>query len=277
MVQVYAQKIQGIPRAPLEATVTPVLRAHGVDSAELSYQMERGGWVLRVTVESLDEGASAPAEAPELPVVAGKDGGIHLGLLTEIARDLSSVLDVADVIPHRYSLEVSSAGLERPLRTSRDYQRAKGQLAKVHLAQPAADGQRVLRGRIEDADGDAIRIEVDGKLVTARLEDIEQGHLISSFKRSPGRLAGGVRSPANKRDTERQNCHGNTSRRVWHRNESRVYSRAGRQGEGDRQEGPRRDHRSGDPEGRAERLRAERASSRRASTKTPARSTSSST
>ena len=127
--------------------------------------------------------------------MAGKDGGIHLGLLTEIARDLSSVLDVADVIPHRYSLEVSSAGLERPLRTSRDYQRAKGQLAKVHLAQPAADGQRVLRGRIEDADGDAIRIEVDGKLVTARLEDIEQGHLIFELQAQPRPTGGGRPKP----------------------------------------------------------------------------------
>src|SRR5690242_1720852 len=110
MVQVFAERLHGIDRAPLEATITPVLRAHGVDTAEISYQMEQTGWVLRVTVESL-EGTGA----------VGTDA-IHLGLLTEISRDLSSALDVADIIPHRYQLEVSSPGLDRPLRSLRDFE-----------------------------------------------------------------------------------------------------------------------------------------------------------
>src|SRR6266567_2482384 len=65
MVQVFAQKLQGISRAPLEAAITPVLRAHGVGSVEISYQMERGGWVLRVIVESLEETGGAIPEASE--------------------------------------------------------------------------------------------------------------------------------------------------------------------------------------------------------------------
>src|SRR5258706_4254283 len=167
MVQVFAGKLKGIHRAPLEAAITPVLRSHGVESAEVSYQMEPSGWVLRVTVESLTAST------------------VHLGLLSEISRDLSAALDVSDLIPHHYSLEVSSPGLDRPLRSERDYQHAKRQLGHVRLVTPAPDGQKVLRGRILDADGDCVRLEVDGKPVTARLENVERANLVFELAAQP--------------------------------------------------------------------------------------------
>ncbi len=175
MVQVIAQKLQGIHRASLEAAITPVLRAHGVGTAEVSFQMEPSGWVLRVIVESLEQ-EQAPAPGSE---------AIHVGLLAEISRDLSAVLDVADLIPHRYSLEVSSAGIERPLRSPRDYERALGRLAKLHLVRPAPDGQRVLRGPILAVQEGAVSIEVDGKPVAAPLDDVERAHLIFELPAHP--------------------------------------------------------------------------------------------
>jgi len=167
MVQVFAEKLKGIHRAPLEAAIAPVLRAHGVETAEVSYQMEPGGWVLRVTVESLS------------------DSTVHLGLLSEISRDLSAALDVADVIPQHYNLEVSSPGLDRPLRSERDYERAKGKVAKVRLVAPAPDGQKVLRGRILEADGESVCLEVDGKPVTTRLENVERANLVFELAAQP--------------------------------------------------------------------------------------------
>jgi len=167
MVQVFAEKLKGIQRAPLEAVISPVLRAHGVETAEVSFQMEPSGWVLRVTIEALS------------------DSTVHLGLLSEISRDLSAALDVADVIPQHYNLEVSSPGLDRPLRSERDYQRAKGQLAKVRLVAPAPDGQKVLRGRILEADSESVQVEVDGKPVIARLENIERAHLVFELAAQP--------------------------------------------------------------------------------------------
>jgi ribosome maturation factor RimP len=193
MVQVFAERLHGIDRAPLEAAITPVLRAHGVESAEVSYQMEREGWVLRVIVESLETTAEREGTAEVVPsAVAGESTAsavgferIDLGLLSEIARDLSSALDVADVVPHRYHLEVSSPGLERPLRSARDYQRATGQLAKVHLSRPLADGQKVLRGRILGVEGDTFQIDVDGHQFTARLEDVERARLVFELSSHP--------------------------------------------------------------------------------------------
>jgi ribosome maturation factor RimP len=189
MVQVFAQKLHGIDRGPLEAAITPVLSAHGVDTVEVSYQMEPVGWVLRITVESLQETAAGSLDA--VPPASGQDTvatgseAIHLGLLTEIARDLSSALDVAEVIPHRYHLEVSSPGLDRPLRSARDFERAVGRLAKLHLRHAAEDGQRVLRGHILEVAGGVVRVEVDGKPVAARIEDIERAHLIFELPTHP--------------------------------------------------------------------------------------------
>jgi ribosome maturation factor RimP len=184
MVQVFAERLRGIDRAPLEAAITPVLRAHGVGSVEISYQMERGGWVLRVIVESLEETDSATPEASEGPAASGSES-IHLGLLTEISRDLSSALDVADVIPHHYQLEVSSPGLDRPLRSARDFERAVGQLAKIYLRHPTADGQRVLRGTLASSKDGTIEVLVDGKIASARLEDVERAHLIFELPTHP--------------------------------------------------------------------------------------------
>jgi ribosome maturation factor RimP len=193
MVQVFAEKLQGIGRAPLEAAIAPVLSSHGVDTAEVSYQMEPSGWVLRVIVEELAKEAAGATEETDEGQETSDDrqasplghGPIDLGLLTEISRDLSSALDVADVIPHRYSLEVSSPGLERPLRTPRDYERAKGQLAKLRLHQPAADGQRVLRGRILEIVGTSVSMDVDGNTVLTALENVERAHLIFELPAHP--------------------------------------------------------------------------------------------
>jgi ribosome maturation factor RimP len=112
---------------------------------------------------------------------------IDLGLLAEISRDLSSALDVADIIPHRYNLEVSSPGLERPLRSPRDYERAIGQLAKLRLVAPSPDGQRVLRGRILEMAGDTVSVEVDGKTVFTPLANVERAHLIFELPAHPKR------------------------------------------------------------------------------------------
>src|SRR5512138_3387681 len=96
-----------VDRERLSAVIEPVVRAHGAELVDLELKNE-AGWILRVFVEKL--GASAEN-------LSTKDAAINLELCSSIARDLSPALDVADPIPHRYHLEVSSPGVERPLRT----------------------------------------------------------------------------------------------------------------------------------------------------------------
>jgi ribosome maturation factor RimP len=181
-VQLVAQKITGIDVALLEATMAPILRSHRVAAADVSFQKESQGWVLRVTVSALEP----PARAP-----------IDVGLLAEISRDVSTALDVADFIHRAYHLEVSSAGLDRPLRTPEDFRAAVGETVKVFLARPAADGQRVLRGQLASADDRSVTIEVDGNAVQADFESIEKAHTI--FELPVGRPKGRPKAGKHKR------------------------------------------------------------------------------
>ena len=195
MVQVFANKVQGVDADALRAAIEPILSAHHVRTAEITHQREQGGWVLRITVEALEDGHevfsaesvknSASIEAAKQPA---PPGGIELGLLAEISRDLSTVLDVADIIPHRYTLEVSSPGLERPLRCPRDFQQVIGALAKIHLSRPASDGQRALRGRLlRVEDPVAVVIEVDGNPIAAPFADIIRAHTLYELPAQPKR------------------------------------------------------------------------------------------
>jgi ribosome maturation factor RimP len=179
----FAQKLKGVDRVRLEAAIGPVLSAHHVHTAELSFQMETSGWVLRVTVESLEgDAATGTSEEQIIPV---DSTGINLALLAELSRDLSAALDVADLISQHYSLEVSSPGLERPLRSARDYRAAVGKLAKLYLLRPTADQQSVLRGAIQNVDGDVVQVEVDGRPHEVRLDDIGRAHLIFELSAQP--------------------------------------------------------------------------------------------
>jgi ribosome maturation factor RimP len=77
-----------------------------------------------------------------------------------VSRDLSAVLDVEDIVPTAYTLEVSSPGLDRPLRGTDDYRRFVGRRAKI-VVKPAVDGQGYFKGRLAGVDADAVMIDGD--------------------------------------------------------------------------------------------------------------------
>jgi len=118
-------------------------------------------------------------------VLLDKPGGITVGDCARFSRRLSDCLDMNQTVTGSYQLEVSSPGLDRPLRSLRDFERAVGQLAKVHLARPTADGQRVLRGTIAAAADGAVEMSVDGKNIRAPFEDVERAHLIFELPTHP--------------------------------------------------------------------------------------------
>ena len=75
-----------------------------------------------------------------------------------VIRDVSAILDVEETIDHRYTLEVSSPGLDRPLRKPADYRRFVGRLAKIVVSEPV-DGQKFFEGRLGGLEQDAIVME----------------------------------------------------------------------------------------------------------------------
>jgi len=164
----------GVDLAKVHGAIAPVLAAHGVTLVELQWQTDRGGWTLRLTIER-----TGTLEAA---------GGVTLEDCVEVSRDVSSVLDVEDLIAQHYNLEVSSPGLDRKLRGPEDFVRFRGQLAKVKLSRPAPDGQRVLRGTLAEIADGRVAVLADGKLIDVPFEDVEEARLV--FELTTGQKKG---------------------------------------------------------------------------------------
>jgi ribosome maturation factor RimP len=124
----------------LEGWVRPVVEAAGMDLVDLGFQRGNGGHHLRVTVY--------------------REGGVDLDAIAEVSERISRRLDLEGFEPGRYTLEVSSPGLERPLRRPRDFLRSVGEKVKVKTSRPI-DGLRSIRGTIVEASEDALRITTD--------------------------------------------------------------------------------------------------------------------
>ncbi len=181
------EKLEGLDRERVLGVVEPVLRAHGVEGVELLWRTDRGGWVLELTIER--------------PESRRPGDGVSLELCTDISRDLSAALDVTDVIPHRYRLEVGSPGLERALYQARDYERFAGQLARLKLRQAASDGQRVITGTLHGLDeSGSVAVETSKGVLSVELENIDAARLV--FDMNAGRGQKG--RPTSKKNAARR-------------------------------------------------------------------------
>ena len=106
-----------------------------------------------------------------------KTGGVNLKDCQEASIYLGHALDVEDPIPCPYTLEVSSPGLDRPFKQTRDYERALGKLIQVKLVHPR-EGQWVFVGRLNALEDVSITVELeDGQSMSFALEEIRQARL----------------------------------------------------------------------------------------------------
>jgi len=171
------ERLNGLQRERVLAVVEPVLRAHGVEAVELVWRTDSNGWLLYLTVERPD--SRVPGQ------------GVTIDLCTDISRDLSAALDVAEAIPHSYRLEVGSPGLDRALYLASDYARFAGQLAKLKLNAPI-DGQSVVRGTLQGLDDAGhVQLETEKGLLSLELGTIESGRLVFDWGVSKGKPKGG--------------------------------------------------------------------------------------
>jgi ribosome maturation factor RimP len=122
----------------------------------------------------------APGGSGVLRIYIDRDEGIGLDDCERVSHRVSGVLDVEDPIPGQYVLEVSSPGLDRPLRTEEHFRRQAGRLVKIVLV-PGRPGRRRYKGKIVGIDGGVLEIEVDGDGVTLPLSDIESARLVPEF------------------------------------------------------------------------------------------------
>ena len=132
----------------IRALAAAVAAGHGLDLFDVSYGREGGGFVLRVVLDR--PGPSATAEE-----------SVSLEHCQKVSEELSAVLDVEDVVPDQYTLEVSSPGLDRPLRTRADFERFAGRFAKIVTSEPVAR-QTAFAGHLRGVDGDDVLFEAQG-------------------------------------------------------------------------------------------------------------------
>ena len=114
-----------------------------------------------------------------LRIYIDQEAGIDLSDCELVSRQLSAFLDVEDPLPGQYVLEVSSPGIDRPLRTPKHYQKFQSHEAVIRLREPR-DGRRKLTGCLLEADEETVVIEVEGRSWRLDLAEIESAHLVSS-------------------------------------------------------------------------------------------------
>jgi ribosome maturation factor RimP len=120
----------------------PLLQEKGIELVDLQYRRESTGWVLRLFID--------------------KAGGVTVDDCAEVSRELGEHLDVKDIIPYNYHLEVSSPGVNRPLKKLDDFQKYTGHKVQIMTTSPVGD-RRNFTGFIKAVNNDIILIEVDGK------------------------------------------------------------------------------------------------------------------
>lgn len=140
--------------------VVTILEQMGTELVDLEYRREGSGWVLRLFID--------------------RDGGVTLDDCADISRAVEAILDADDIIPHEYNLEVSSPGLNRPLKKDADFRRFIGRSARVKTFE-VIDGSRNFKGRIEGCEDSVVALNVEGTVHNIPLNKIAKANIEYEF------------------------------------------------------------------------------------------------
>jgi len=144
----------------IQEVIAPVLERASVELVDIRMMAQKGRRVLRLYVD--------------------KPGGVDLHDCTLISREVSAHLDVHDLIPGRYTLEVSSPGLDRPLQKASDFQRNVGRLLKVTVRDPEGK-QRQVKGELLSCEDGRVVLDVKGENIPIMLGDIQSAKVQPRF------------------------------------------------------------------------------------------------
>ena len=142
------------------AVCEPLIAAEGLELLEAEFVREHGGWVLRLFID--------------------KPGGVvGVDECAIASRAVDKALDVEDVIPHEYNIEVSSPGLDRPLKKQAHFAAVKGKTVRIKTFAPLFEPPRKnFLGTLSDVASETVTVEVDGAgPFTIKLKDIARANL----------------------------------------------------------------------------------------------------
>ena len=143
-----------------EALIQPVIEENQFELVDVEYVKEAGEWYLRAYID--------------------KPGGVTVDDCEKVSRAFEARLDEADLIADAYILEVSSPGLDRPLKKEKDYQRSLGRLIEVRTYRPI-DKRKEFCGILKAYDADTVTIEEDGSDITFQKKDTALVRLAIDF------------------------------------------------------------------------------------------------
>ena len=158
-----------ILRERLIALIEPLVGRLGYELVELEHTAGRGSAVVRLFIDRPFPSVSAGTSAD-------LNGAVGLTDCERVSREVSALLDVEDPIPTAYTLEVSSPGFDRVLRTQAHFARFVGSRVFVELAAPR-EGRRRYTGTLLSADEGGIALEVDGQRVPMSFAEIGKARL----------------------------------------------------------------------------------------------------
>lgn len=144
--------------------ICEIAAQQGLELIDVEYQREPGGWVLRVMIDR-------------------QPGGITIGDCTGISREIGDVLEVKDIMAFPYRLEVSSPGVNRPLKKPEDFQQHLGETVSISTAEPL-DGRKHYKGRLAALHEDRVAVLIDGQSFTVPLAVIKKAHIEFDFNKA---------------------------------------------------------------------------------------------
>jgi ribosome maturation factor RimP len=138
----------------------PVVNGMGYELVEIEYLPNPKHGVVRLFID--------------------KDSGIQVEDCTAVSKQISAVIDVEDPIPGHFNLEVSSPGMDRPLRRADDFKNYRGEVVKIKTSM-AFEGQRNFKGRLKGLEDDLVVVECDDKEVRLPITAIDKARLVPDF------------------------------------------------------------------------------------------------
>lgn len=140
----------------VEELVEPVLSSEGLELVDVQYQKEGKSWRLKIFID--------------------KEGGVAIEDCARVSRQVADLIEVENIIGADHTLEVSSPGLDRPLKTKRDFLRFKGRKIQAATFSPL-NGQRKFKGVIKDFHEETLHLQTQMGLVKILLDNIAKARL----------------------------------------------------------------------------------------------------
>jgi ribosome maturation factor RimP len=138
-----------------------ILGEMGFELVDVEYVSNQGRWVLRLFID--------------------KEGGVTIDDCARVSGELGDLIDVKNFIDHSYVLEVSSPGLDRPLKKEKDILKAMNRRIKLKMVTPVK-GRRNYSGYLRDFKDGTVHLDTDGGLVALPWREVEKANLIYEFK-----------------------------------------------------------------------------------------------